>query len=293
MHHDAVSLATLTGIESEKFTVPSNATDCHHHIYDARFPADPRATMRPADALVTDYRLAQKRIGTTRNVVVQPSTYGLDNRLLLAALKEFGTATARGVAVVNTDVSDDELRRLHEAGVRGIRFAIGSGFGEGPTTLEMVGPLSRRIAGFGWHVQINISAKLIAVAGDLWDGVSCPIVFDHMGHIPQPDGIRHPAYALICNLMQRGKGWVKLSAFYADSAAGPPTYSDSVAVAAAYASEAPERVVWGSNWPHPTKKDKPDDAVLLRLLADCISEEAIRNRVLVANPALLYGFTKD
>jgi predicted TIM-barrel fold metal-dependent hydrolase len=279
-----------SGTEPVKMKVPPNATDCHHHVYDARFPVDPKATLRPPDASVADYRSLQKRIGTTRNVIVQPSTYGVDNRLLLEALGQFGITTARGVAVVNTEVTDAELKQLQDAGVRGIRFNLGAQ--AGATTMEMVDPLSKRVAALGWHIQVNAPGDKIVAAKDLWSRLPCPVVFDHLGHVPQPEGASHPVFGVIRELLQKGTAWVKLSGFYMDGKVGPPTYADRVEVAKAYVKEAPERLVWGSDWPHPTEKEdnKPDDAKLLDLLAACAPDEATRNRILVDNAAKLYGF---
>src|SRR6202045_2311770 len=127
-----------SGTDAPKLKAPANATDCHHHIYDAKYPVDPKATLRPGDALVEDYRALQKRIGTTRNVIVQPSTYGLDNRPTLDALVAMGP-TARAVVVVNDTVTDDELKRMHAMGARGIRFNLAQA---GATTPEMMEPLS-------------------------------------------------------------------------------------------------------------------------------------------------------
>src|SRR5262245_58258290 len=139
------------GTGAPKLKAPPNATDCHHHVYNAKFPVDPKATLRPADASVEDYRALQKRIGTTRNVLVQPSTYGIDNRAHLEALAAFGP-NARMVAVVNDQVSTDELKRMHALGVRGIRFNLAQA---GATTPEMLEPLSKRVNDLGWHIQIK------------------------------------------------------------------------------------------------------------------------------------------
>ena len=278
-----------SGTESPRTKVPPDATDCHHHIYDSRYPVDPKAVLRPPDATVADYRMLQKRLGTTRNVIVQPSTYGVDNRLLLEALGQFGLATARGVAVVNPSVTDAELKQLHTAGVRSIRFNLAQ---SGATILDNVAPLSRRVSALGWNIQVNASADQIADASGIWERVPCPIVYDHLGHLPEPPGIRHPAFGVICKLLQRGKAWVKLSGFYADTKVGPQSYADRVAVAKAYVKEAPERLVWGSDWPHPTEKEdeKPNDAILLDLMAECVPNETMRNRIFGDNAAKLYGF---
>ena len=275
-----------SGTEAPKLKAPANATDCHHHIYDAKYPVDPKATLRPADALVEDYRALQKRIGTTRNVIVQPSTYGIDNRCTLDALVAMGPS-ARAVVVVNHTVTDDELKRMHAMGARGIRFNLAQA---GATTPEMMEPLSARVNALGWHIQINAGAAKIMEVMPILERVQSPIVFDHLAHIPQPAGVNDPLYAKVLALIDKGRTWVKLSGAYADTKVGPPSYSDSRAVARAYAKAAPERCVWGSDWPHPTEKDKPDDAVLFDLLTDWVPDEKARRRVLVENPATLYQF---
>jgi len=287
---DAQQVKWSMGSEAPKLKAPANATDCHHHIYNAKYPVDPRATLRPGDALVEDYRALQKRIGTTRNVLVQPSTYGTDNRCHLEALAAFGPG-ARMVAVVDDSVSTEELKRLHGLGVRGIRFNLAQA---GATTPEMIEPLSKRINDMGWHIQINAPAAKIMEIMPILERVPSQIVFDHLAHIPQPDSVSHPLYAKVRALMDKGRTWVKLSGAYADTKVGPPTYADSSAVARAYAKAMPERCVWGSDWPHPSEQSKhlPDDAVLFDLLADWVPDEKVRHRVLVENAATLYDFPK-
>lgn len=263
---------------------PTEAADCHHHIYDSRFPADPRAKLRPGDATVADYRLLQKRIGTSRNVVVQPSTYGVDNSCLLDALRQFGGVRTRGIAVVNSDVSNAELKKLDAAHVRGIRFNLVQA---GATTVEMIEPLAKRVAALGWHVQINATAEQIMASSSIWKRLPVPMVCDHMAHISNPET---PVFGMMGRLLQSGKCWVKLSGAYMDTSVGPPSYADRAAVAMAFIKEAPERLVWGSDWPHPTVADKPDDALLFDLLAHWCGNSELRTRILATNPARLYGF---
>jgi predicted TIM-barrel fold metal-dependent hydrolase len=274
-----------SGTESPHTKAPENAADCHHHIYDSRFPVDPRAKLRPADATVAEYGLLQKRIGTTRNVIVQPSTYGVDNRCMLDALRQFGATKTRAIAVVNTEVSDATLKQLQAAGVCGIRFNL---IQRGVTTEDMIEPLAKRISGLGWHVEINASAEQVRAAIPVWKSLPAPVVFDHMGHVPAP---AEPVFAAIAELLQRGKCWIKLSGAYMDTKVGAPTYADRGEVAKAYIKEAPERLVWGTDWPHPTTTNKPDDAVLLDLLAQWCPNEAVLRRILVDNPAELYRFS--
>jgi len=277
------------GTEPPKTKAPPNACDCHMHIYDARFPIAPTATLKPPDALPSDYQLLQKRIGTTRNVIVTPSTYGTDNSATLDGMAKLAP-NVRGVAVVDSGVTDAELKRLHGLGVRGTRFNLVQA---GATTVEMLEPLSKRVHELGWHIQINAKPELIVEIEALLLRLPSPLVFDHLAHVPRDAGLESPAYKTMRKLIDRGRTWVKLSGAYQDTKVGPPTYADATPIAQAYVKAAPERMVWGSDWPHPTEKDKPDDAVLFDLLAQWAPDEAIRNRILVQNPEALYGFGKS
>jgi D-galactarolactone isomerase len=284
-----VQVKWSSGTELPKLKPPANACDCHHHIYESKYPVDPKATLRPGDATVDDYRVLQKRIGTTRHVIVQPSTYGTMNAPTLDALVAFGPE-ARAVAVVDTTVADAELKRMNELGVRGIRFNLAQA---GATTPEMIEPLAKRIADYGWHIQINANPDKIMEIMPILQNLPTPIVFDHLAHIPEPEGVKHPLYGQVLALIDKGKTWVKLSGAYADTKVGPPTYADSTAVAQAYVKAAPERLVWGSDWPHPSEREtKPDDAVLIDLMLVWVPDEAVRNRIFVDNAAALYGFPK-
>jgi len=278
------------GTEPPKLKAPADSCDCHHHIFDARYPVDPKAVLRPGDALVTDYRAFQQRIGTSRNVVVQPSTYGIDNSITLDAVDAFGHQ-ARAVVVVNDAIMEPALRRMHLRGARGIRFNLAQA---GATTPEMIEPLAKRINDLGWHIQINAPAAKIIEIMPILEQVPTPIVFDHLAHIPEPEGVNHPLFAQVLRLVDKGNTWVKLSGAYADTKTGPPSYADSTAVAQAYAKAAPERCVWGSDWPHPAEREKkPDDAILFDLLLAWAPDEKLRHRVLVENPAVLYDFPKS
>jgi predicted TIM-barrel fold metal-dependent hydrolase len=277
-----------SGTEKPKTRAPANTTDCHHHIYDARFPAAPEATLRPPDASIADYRLLQQRLGTARNVVVQPSTYGIDNRLLLEALQTFGS-TARGIVMLDTSVSDEELKRMQNNGVRGVRFGTRL---PGGAPIEMMEPVAKRVADLGWHIQLVSEGERIVELKETLSRLPCPVVFDHMGHVPEPEPTSHPAFRVIGELIDKNKAWVKLSGVYILSKVGPPIYADRSLLAKALVKLAPERMVWGSDWPHPTSQPdaKPDDAVLFDLIAEWAPDETTRKRILVDNPAQLYGF---
>jgi predicted TIM-barrel fold metal-dependent hydrolase len=277
-----------TGTEAPKTRAPANATDCHFHIYDNRFPPAPGGLPAP-DALPDDYRALRARTGTTRGVVVQPSLFGTDNRPTIEGMTTLGK-NFRAVAVVNTSVTDAELKKMHDAGVRGIRFNLVQ---VGATSLEMLEPLSQRVDAMGWHCQVHMNADKIVAASDTFLKIRGKLVFDHLAHCGQ-QGVDGEAFKLMRRMLDQGNTWVKLSGLYMDTKAGPPTYSDTVAVAQAFAKAAPNRCVWGSDWPHPTMKPdaKPDDALLFDMLAVCVPDEAARKRVLVDNPAELYDFPK-
>jgi D-galactarolactone isomerase len=282
------------GTEPAKIKAPANATDCHMHIYDPRFPqATPRPGKIPTNATVTDYRLLQKRNGTTRVVVVTPRNYGTDNRVTVDALARLG-ANSRGVAVVHPDVTDADLKALNAGGIRGIRFSL-----QDPATAvvkwDMVEPLAERVADLGWHVQFNLEGEQIADNAALLGRLPPQLVFDHMGHPTLPAGIAHASHRVVRDLVDKGRAWVKLSGAYSNTKIGPPAYPDATVIAQAFVKAAPERLVWGSDWPHPSEQNKPElpnDALLFDLLAVWAPEEAVRHRILVENPEALYGFAK-
>ncbi len=262
---------------------PPDACDCHIHVFDARFPAV-SGVLRP-NCTVPDYRVVQGRIGTTRTVVVSPRPYVTDHACTLDAIAQLGAAVTRGVAVVRPEVTDAELERLHAGGIRGIRFTLGNP-AVAVTTVDMIEPLARRVAELGWHVQLNMKGEQIVAHADLLQRIAAPMVFDHMGRLPQPAGIRHAAFDVIGRLLDAGRAWVKLTSV---------VYSDGDAqalgeVARAYVRIAPERMLWGSDWPHGGKEEKPDDAVLFDRLAHWAGDESTRRRILVDNPQRLYGF---
>jgi D-galactarolactone isomerase len=251
-----------------------------------------------ADARTSDYRLLQRRLGLSRSIVVTPAPFPAtfaDNRVTLDAIAAFG-ANSRGVAIIYPAITEAELKSLAAGGIRGIRFSLTAPDGSSPpipaATGETIRSLAGRVAALGWHVQFNVDANQIVAIEDLLNRLPAQIVFDHMGHMPQPAGIEHPAYGIVRRLIDRDRAWVKLSVTYDSSRTGPPTYADVNKVGAAYVQAAPERMLWGSNWPHPNEPAKPDDAALFDLLGVWAPDEMIRRRILVENPELLYGFAK-
>jgi predicted TIM-barrel fold metal-dependent hydrolase len=274
-----------TGSHAPQLKAPANATDCHIHIYDPRFqpPVD-----KPLNGTVADYRLLQKRIGVTRVVIVQPRNYKTDNSVTVDAIKQLGIANARGIAVLHPDVDEAELKKLDQAGIRGIRFTLGNAK-NAVVSIDMIEPLANRIAPYGWHVQLNLDPQQVIDSAAMLERLPVQIVFDHMGKPPMPAGVNDESHKVIRTLLDAGKAWVKVSGAYIVSDT-PPVYAAATAVAQAFVRAAPERAVWGSDWPHPGPKVHPDDAVLFDLLAEWAPDEAVRNRILVENPKTLYGF---
>jgi predicted TIM-barrel fold metal-dependent hydrolase len=290
--HAQAQVPNSSGITVARLTAPANACDCHMHIYDpARFPMPSSRRVAPTNATVAEYRLLQRRTGTTRVIVVQPRNYAIDNRVTVDAIKQLAP-NARGVAVVHPSVTDAELKALNDAGIRGIRFSLGDP-ATAAVTPDMVEPLARRVAGLGWHVQFNVEGQQIVELADVLRRLPTPMVFDHLAN-PGPDGVDHASHAIVRGLIDRGRTWVKLSGAYSNSRVGPP-YPDATRIAQAFVRAAPERLVWGSDWPHPgvvAIADKPDDALLFDLLSEWAPNEATRNRILVQNPETLYGFPR-
>ena len=282
------SLGTL----APRSTVPADACDCHVHVYDQRFPAAPGAKLFPPDASATDYRSLQQRIGTERAVLVTPSTYGADNRCMLQGLAALG-GQARGVAVIDGRESDAQLQTLHDAGVRGVRLNLSLGV---TGSVDSILPLARRIAPWGWHLQLLMAPDMLASLGDVLRGVPVPLVFDHLGRVAPEQAGKHPAHALLLQLLGKGRAWVKLSGGYIVSATHAVDDPALDALATSYLRAAPERVLWGSDWPHATASaglhPLPDDALQIDTLARwcAVVDAGALRRVLVTNPAALYGF---
>ncbi|HUP96537.1 MAG TPA: amidohydrolase family protein [Usitatibacter sp.] len=278
------------GTSTPRFKVPPGTCDCHLHVYDPHFPmAWPKLRATP-DASVAEYRLLQQRLGTERAVVVQPAAYGVDTRGTVAAVQQLGLDRARAIAVLHPSVADAELSALHAGGVRGLRFTQHDP-NTAVTSADMIEPLARRIQEMGWHTQLHLRGDQIVELQALIERLPGTLVFDHMGRLPQPEGVNHPAFRIIAGLVEAGRAWVKLSGPYLDTQVGSPRYADSTRVAREFVKLAPERMVWGSDWPHPTERDvKPDDAILLDLVQEWAREEETRLRILVENPAKLYGF---
>ena len=279
----APALAQLT---RPSFAVPAGACDCHHHIYDARWEYAPNAVLKPPPATVSDYRAYQRQLGTSRSIVVTPSSYAFNNEPTTDAIRQFGDR-ALGVAVVPANAEAAELRRLQAAGIRGARLQTST---PGPIGLDAILPLARRIAPLGWHMQLNLNVNEYPAAVDQLIAAQVPLIVDHMANIPGQAGIQHPAYGALRRLLDTGRVYVKISAPNSGSQSGPPAYADRSAIARALIAAAPERCLWGSNWSFPSDNPKPDPVLMLDILGKWVTDPNLRHRILVENPERAYGF---
>lgn len=267
--------------------------DCHFHVIAPadRSPMLSGRSYTPAPASLSDWRAALSALGVTRGVVVQPSVYGTDNRVLLAALEE-GRGALVGVAAVDADVSDAELDRLATAGVRGVRMAhfepgdprAMAGF----VRLEAFDALENRLAERGMHLQLFTDSRLLPALATRLQRSRVPVVIDHMGRAPARLGASHEGIRALAHLMRDGPVWVKLSGI-ANVSDEAPRYDDARAVHDALVAAAPDRLVWGSDWPH-TKPagGRPLTAALLQLFRDWTPPQ-FADQISMQNAARLYG----
>ncbi|MDH1903186.1 amidohydrolase family protein [Comamonas aquatica] len=279
------------GLNRPGHALPPLACDSHMHIFDTRFAPSPHWKRTPPDAPVAAYRQLQQRLGTSRTVVVTPSTYGTDNACTLDALDQLGDG-ARGVAVVAQDVGDAELDRLHARRVCGLRVNFVSPQSWGETTPEMLTTLARKVARQpGWHIQVFMHPEQIVAWASVLAALPVPLVIDHLGCIDPAQGPAAEACGVLRRLLDGGNTWVKLSGAYMRSTVHGPCYADTLPLGRALVQAAPERLVWGSDWPHTTEAPGTvNDADLVDVLQAWCGSTAVMDRILVDNPTQLYGF---
>ncbi|MFH1341319.1 MAG: amidohydrolase family protein [Pseudomonadota bacterium] len=275
-------------VDPPSFAVPAAACDTHAHVIgpNDRFPMVASRSYTPSPASEAAYLGMLDSLGMARGVLVQISVYGTDNRCMIESLKAHPDRL-RGVAVVAPDVGGAELEALHAAGVRGIRINVLFG---GGVAIDEMERLAARVAPLGWHIQLLIDARNLPELGPRMMKLPVEVVFDHMGHMPVSSGVAHPGFQWMLRLLREGRAWVKLSGAYRISQIGSP-FHDTLDFAQALVAVAPERCVWGSDWPHVSVEGPMfNTGALLDLLPLWVPEEAVRNRILVDNPARLYGF---
>lgn len=272
----------------ERFTPPAGSCDCHAHVFGPveRYPYAESRSYTPPDALPERYARLLETLGLARGVLVQPSVYGTDNRNVLDALAA-DPQRYRGVVVVGPELPEAELRRMHALGVRGVRFNVLSG---GGLALDGLERMAARLAPLGWHLQLFVDLPALAELESRLAVLPVPVVVDHMGFVQAGMPLDDPGFLALLRLVEGG-AWVKLSGAYRLTTQ-PLPYADVAPYARALVAANPERMIWGSDWPHPhyTAHPMPEDGALLDALADWTPDEPVRNAILAANPARLYDF---
>lgn len=269
-----------------RFIAPAGSWDCHLHIIGpaSQYPLVPNRSWTPVEANVEEYRRVAAALRTAHAVVVQPSIYGTDNRCTRDAILA-SHGKWRGVAVLDASVKESELQKLHEAGFRGVRINV---LFKGGLSMDALEPIAAAIQPLGWHIQLLIDARDLPELAPRLRKLPVPFVIDHMGHMPASLGVQHPGFQMLLQLAREGC-WVKLSGAYRLSSQ-PYPYEDVVPFAQALVEAAPSRLVWGTDWPHPSVNvPMPRDGDLLDLLPLWVPDAGTRHRVLAENPAKLYA----
>ena len=273
------------------FELPPLSCDSHCHVFGPadRFPYAPSRKYTPPDASKEKLAELHQILGLERAVLVQASCHGTDNTAMLDAIAT-SAGRYRGVCNASTEFSNSDFQSLHVGGVRGVRFNFVKHLGGAPD-LDAMRSIIDRVAHLPWHVELHFDAKDLLEYEALFDEIPIPIVLDHMGRIPVADGVEQAPFQMLLRKFAKSEHlWVKISGSERISVSGPP-FEDAVPFAQALIEVAPERVIWGTDWPHPNiKKHMPNDADLVDLLLKMIKDETTRHQVLVSNPTRLFGF---
>jgi 2-pyrone-4,6-dicarboxylate lactonase len=271
--------------------LPPGACDAHCHVFGpaSLFPYADDRSYTPPDAPVAQLRALHAHLGISRAVIVHASCHGTDNRVTLDAIASSNGAY-RGVANVSPDISDNELADLDAGGIRGIRFNFVKHLG-GVPDISVIETMVRRIAPLGWHIVLHLDAENILDHQDLLRKISVPFIIDHMGRVKADQGLEQKPFQLLLQLMRENPlAWVKICGAERVSAGKRP-FLDAVPFAQALIATAPDRLLWGTDWPHPNiSKDMPNDGELVDLFYQYTQDAAIQKKILVDNPARLYGF---
>ncbi len=270
------------------FMMPKNACNSHLHIIDPKFPNDGKAAEQIGT--INTYMNIAGNLHLDRAVFVQAKPFGCDNNCLLDAIRKFGRSNSVGIAVVTNEATNAELKKLNDGGVKGIRFSVWNP-NNAVVSFDDCLPLSKRVYDFGWNMQLHMSAKQLAERIEIIKQIPGKIVIDHMGRMDPNLGVNDPALPVLLSLIDRGNVWVKISGPYLNSVKGFP-WNDSDELARKIAGYAPERIVWGSDFPHVTEKVKPDETYLTNMISRWLPDEKTRQLALVTNPEELYGFGK-
>lgn len=273
-----------------RHAAPSGATDSHAHIIGpaAKYPFVPERSYTPPDALLPDYLNVLGTLGFDRAVLVQPSMHGDDNSVMMRAIADADDIDMRAVVVVPPDISKSDLLHLHDQGARGVRINLV--YMGGNVGFQQADEISRVIADLGWHIQFLADISQIGESLLELERLPVPLVFDHFGHFPASKGSKDSGFAALIELVKRGKTWVKLSGAYRITKAELP-YPDVHPLCEALVSAGQDRLIWGTDWPHTVcQQAMPNDGDLFDTLYGWLGSDALLEKVLVHNPAKLYGF---
>jgi predicted TIM-barrel fold metal-dependent hydrolase len=275
------------------FAVPPGATDCHAHVFGpaSRYPYQDNRSYTPSDAPISQLRVMHKTLGIQRLVVVAASVHGTNNNAVLDAIAT-DPENLRGIATIAADTSDKELARLRDGGVRGIRVNLVDKGGNPFGSLDALSGIAERIRDLGFHIELLVHVESFPDLRGLAKSICVPLSVGHIGYTKvAAGGIDHPGYREFLAMLRDGLFWVKLTGPSRLSAHESFPYPDVAAMAKAAIAAAPDRVVWGSDWPHVMQyRPMPNDGDLLDALAEWAPDAEQRQRILVDNPARLYGF---
>jgi predicted TIM-barrel fold metal-dependent hydrolase len=300
-----MTVTTAESITPVNFDVPAGACDCHTHIHGdpVKFPYYAERVYTPELASPEQMAALQKALHIERVVIVTPSVYGPDNSATLFGMLARGP-TARGVAVIDDNTSESDLDAMNKAGFRGIRLNLATGGVNDPDVgRQRFQAAADRMKARGWHIQLFTGLAMISAIKDLVAASPVPVVFDHFGGAVARRGVEQPSFADLLELVKSGKAYVKISGGYRASELAPD-YPDASPLARALIAANSDRILWGTDWPHPNSVTPPDkkptdvtpmlqidDGALLNQLPVWAPDAAIRKKILVDNPARLYGFS--
>ena len=269
------------------FTLPAGAADAHCHVFGpgAVFPYAPNRKYTPEDAPKETLRALHDHLGISRAVIVQASCHGIDNRAMMDCLAS-DPKRYRGVAIVDDSFGDKQYDELHAGGVRGVRFNFVRHLGGAPD-MAVFNRVMDRIKGRGWHVVLHLDAPSIEPLSDLIKALPLPFVIDHMGRVPAKDGVAQAPLKRLLELAKRDNAWIKVCG---SERIDFPPYDKAVPIAHAVIETAPDRVLWGTDFPHPNPSHEADEADLVDLVPQVAPDPKRQQALLVDNPARLYGF---
>ena len=272
-----------------KFRPPPLACDAHCHIFGpaAKFPYDPKASYHPPDSPFEGLQRLHKILGLERAVIVHASCHGADMRATLDGIAR-SKGAYRGTAIIDESVSEKQFEEMHEGGIRGVRFNFVKHLGGRPDmgffqkTIQTIKPM-------GWHLILHLDAQDLVEFKDMFLKIPVPMVIDHMGRVKASDGLEQKPFQTLLGFLKNENFWVKVCGAERVSSKGPP-FDDALPFAQALIAAAPDRILWGTDWPHPNVKWMPNDGDLMDFFAQMATTPALQKKILVDNPARLYGF---